>query len=322
MMKIGRAMKLKNIKAKVICSLAFFLAFSLPLQAAEKVVATVNGYPVLSSQVKKELGKKADNAANRKKALNGLIDELLVQQAIRESGVRISSIQVDQVFQSIADSNGLTWGQLLDVLDYQGVNYHQYRNQISHQLLMNEVRQQNIGKSINVTREEVEALGNSLQKQAKKSGKIKHHTALEYRVRHILLKTNPILTDRKAKAKLDHIRSDILAKKISFAAAAKNYSKDYLSGDKGGDLGFAFADIYVPDFAKIVRSSKLGVISQPFKTEHGWHILEVIDSRKADRTDDFYRQQAYKQLVNKQAQEESKNWVNGLRKRADIKILD
>ncbi|MGR3807390.1 peptidylprolyl isomerase [Pasteurella testudinis] len=303
---------------------AMLLALFMPLQgvAAEKVVATVNGYPILASQVKKELGKKADNAANRQKALDGIIDDILVQQAIQESGVRISSAQVDQVFQSIADSNGLTWGQLLDVLDYQGVNYHQYRNQIAHQLLMNEVRQQNIGKSIEVTREQVEALGNDLQKKAEKSGKVQKHTAPEYRVRHILLKTNPILTDAKAKAELSRIRAEILAKKTTFEAAAKANSKDYLSGDKGGDLGFAFPDSYVPEFAKVVRSSKPGVISQPFKTEYGWHILEVTESRKGDRTEDFYRQKAYEQIVNKQAQEEAKNWVSGLRKRATIKILD
>ncbi|MDH3001032.1 peptidylprolyl isomerase [Chelonobacter oris] len=317
-------MKLNKIKAKFIGSLALLFAFYLPVQAvaAEKVVATVNGSPILASQVKKELGKKADNAANRQKALDGLIDDLLVQQAIRESGVRISSGQVDQVFQSIADSNGLTWGQLLDVLDYQGVNYHQYRNQIAHQLLMNEVRQQNIGKSISVTREEVDALGNSLQQQAEKNGKLKKQLAPEYRVRHILLKTNPILTDQKAKAELSKIRSDILAKKTTFEAAAKANSKDYLSGDKGGDLGFAFPEIYVPEFAKVVRSSKQGTISQPFKTEHGWHILQVTETRKGDRTDDFYRQKAYEQIVNKQAQEEARNWVSGLRKRAEIKILD
>ncbi|MGV6987548.1 peptidylprolyl isomerase [Testudinibacter sp. P80/BLE/0925] len=317
-------MKLNKIKAKFICSLMFLVTCMLPLQAsaAEKVVATVNGYPILASQVKKELGKKADNAGNRQKALDGIIDDILVQQAIRESGVRISGGQVDQVFQSIADSNGLTWGQLLDVLEYQGVNYHQYRNQIAHQLLMNEVRQQNIGKSIEVTREQVEELGNSLRQQAQKRGKVQKHTATEYRVRHILLKTNPILTDAKAKAELSRIRADILAKKTSFEAAAKANSKDYLSGDKGGDLGFAFPEIYVPEFAKVVRSSKQGGISQPFKTEHGWHILQVTETRKGDRTDDFYRQKAYEQIVNKQAQAEARDWISGLRKRAEIKILD
>ncbi|KAE9525753.1 peptidylprolyl isomerase [Testudinibacter aquarius] len=317
-------MKLTCINRKFISSLALLFTILMPLQAsaAEKVVATVNGYPILASQVKKELGRKADNAANRQKALDGIIDDILVQQAIQESGVRISSAQVDKVFQSVADSNGLTWGQLLDVLDYQGVNYHEYRNQIAHQLLMNEVRQQNIGKSIDVTREQVEALGSDLQKQAEKRGAVKKHTAPEYRVRHILLKTNPILTDAKAKAELSKIRADILAKKTSFEAAAKANSKDYLSGDKGGDLGFAFPENYVPEFAKMVRTSKIGTITQPFKTEFGWHILQVTDTRKGDKTDDFYRQKAYEQIVNKQAQAESKNWVSGLRKRAQIKILN
>ncbi|WP_040977158.1 peptidylprolyl isomerase [Necropsobacter massiliensis] len=291
-------------------------------QAAERGVATVNGTPILESQVKQALGKRANTDVNRQSALNSIIDDMLVNQAIKESGVKVSEAKVDQIIEGIAAQNGLTFGQLLDALDYQGISYQHYRRQIANQLLMAEVRNQAIGKSVDVTREEVQALGQKMLKQAKETGTEKKVTGTEYQVRHILLKLNPLLNDAQAKAQLTQIRSDIIAGRISFADAALKYSKDYLSGANGGSLGFAFPEAYVGAFAKTVQTTKQGTISAPFKTEFGWHILEVTDTRQGDRTQDAYMQKAYEQIVNQQLQSASKDWVSALRKHAEIKYFN
>ncbi|TCP95232.1 periplasmic chaperone for outer membrane proteins SurA [Cricetibacter osteomyelitidis] len=290
--------------------------------AAERVVATVNGDPVLESQVQSALGKKANNEANRRAATDQVIDNILVQQAIKNSGVKITAAQVERAIENIAAQNGITYGQLLDAIEYQGMNINQYRQQIAHQMLMAAVQQQNFGKNVDVTREQVESLGNQMFNQAKESGKLQEVTATEYNVRHILLKTNPLLNDNKAKAELSKIRSDIISGKITFADAAKNYSKDYLSGANGGSLGYALPNAYVGAFQNTIVKTKKGVISQPFKTEFGWHILEVVDTRQSDVTKDVYLQKAYEQIVNKQLQEESRDWVKGLRRGADIQYLN
>lgn len=309
-------MKTTFLKSLFLSTIGLF-AVSTSVQAVEQVVATVDGMPILESQVKRALGKRANNEANRAKALDSIIDDLLVQKAIQESGVSVSMAQVDQVIEGIAAQNGLTYGQLLDALDHQGMSLNQFRSQIHNQILMAEVRNRSVGKHIDVTREQVEALGKQLQQ----SGSLKKVTATEYRVRHILLKLNPMLNDAQAKAQLSQIRADIAAGKTSFDKAAIAHSKDYLSGANGGDLGFAFPEIYAPAFAQAVKTAKKGTISAPFKTEFGWHILEVTDTREGDRTEDAYRQKAYEQLVNQQLQEEAKDWVKALRKGADIQIL-
>ncbi|WP_386689302.1 MULTISPECIES: peptidylprolyl isomerase [unclassified Lonepinella] len=313
-------MKLHSLKSIFLIAISA-LVISINVQAVEQVVATIDGTPILESQVRKALGGKANTESNRTKALDNIIDDMLVQKAIKESGVKVNPAQVDQIVRHIAAQNGLTYGQLLDALDYQGISLQQFRNNIANQILMSEVRNRTIGKYIDVSREQVEALSHQMWEQAKNSGNQQALTTTHYRVRHILLKLTPLLNDEQAKAELNKIRTDIASGKTTFESAAKDYSKDYLSGANGGDLGFAPADNYVPEFAKQVANAKRGAITAPFKTEFGWHILEVTDTKQGKASENMFHQKAYETLVNQQLQEESKDWVKALRKGADIQYL-
>ena len=206
------------------------VAFTSMAQAGERVVATVDGIPILESQVRANMGKKGD----RQSALDKIIDDLLVQKAIQESGVKIDPREIDRVVEDTAARNGLTYGQFLDALDYQGISLNTFRQQIANQMMMGAVRNKAINESVAVTREEVVALGQKMLDEAKSQGTAQKVTGKEYEVRHILLKLNPMLNDAQAKAELTRIRSDIIAGKMTFAEAALKYSKDYLSGANGG----------------------------------------------------------------------------------------
>ena len=292
-------------------------AFS-SVYAEERVVATVDGIPVLESQVRAVMGKKG----NQQAALDKIIDDILVQKAIQESGIQINPEQIDFIIEDTAARNGLTYGQFLDALDYQGISLDDFRQQIVNQMIMSGVRDHAISNSVQVTREEVEALAQKMLKEAKTNGTEQKVTGKEYEVRHILIKLNPLMNDAQAKAELTRIRSDIQSGKISFADAALKYSKDYLSGANGGSLGYAFPEAYVGPFAEVVRNTKPGVISAPFKSEFGWHILEVTGTREGDRTEEAYRQKAYEKIVNSQLQDATKDWVKALRKTADIQYFN
>lgn len=313
-------MKLPSVKSLLI---AIFTLFSITaVQAEERVVATVDGYPIMQSQLKKALGKRANTEANRKAALESLVDEFLVQRAIQESGVQVNPQYVDQMIEVMAAQNGLTYGQFLDALDYQGISLEQYSQQIAHQILMEQVRHQAIGQSIEVKPEELEVLAKELLESDKKKGKLKTSKATQYRISHILIKLNPIMDDAKAKAKLTELFKEIQAGKITFEAAAALNSLDYVSGADGGNLGWNFLEVYDPAFSKVAKATKKGQVSQPFKTQFGWHILKITDTRESDRTQDVYLQKAYQQSVNKQAQEAAKDWVKALKKNAEIKYFD
>lgn len=294
------------------------VAFTSMAQAGERVVATVDGIPILESQVRANMGKKG----NRQSALDKIIDDILVQKAVQESGVKIDPREIDRVVEDTAARNGLTYGQFLDALDYQGISLNAFRQQIANQMVMGAVRNKAIQESIDVTREEVVALGQKMLDEAKSQGTAQKVTGKEYEVRHILLKLNPMLNDAQAKAELTRIRSDIIAGKTTFADAALKYSKDYLSGANGGNLGYAFPETYAPQFAQTVVKSKQGVISAPFKTEFGWHILEVTGTRDGDLTTEAYTQKAYERLVNTQLQDATNDWVKALRKRANIQYFN
>lgn len=313
-------MKLTSVKSLWITLCALF-AFQ-PVFAEERVVATVDGQPIMQSEVKRALGQKANTEANYKAALENVIDDFLVQRAIKESGIQINYAYVDQMIEEIAIQNGITYGQLLDALDYQGISLNQYREQLAQQMLMEQVRQQTVGKAIQVDPQQVKALAKEMLDKAKQNGNVKAANVTEYRISHILLKTNPILNDAKVKAKLASFVADIKAGKTTFEELAKANSQDYGSGADGGDLGWNVLNAYDPAFAAAASKSKVGVISAPFKSQFGWHILKVTDTRKGDRTEDAYMQKAYEQLANKQAQEASKDWIKALKKQAEIKYMN
>ncbi|NBH76083.1 peptidylprolyl isomerase [Rodentibacter pneumotropicus] len=309
-------MKKSVLKSLFIVTLGV-LSFS-SVYAEERVVATVDGIPVLESQVRAAMGKKGNHQA----ALNKVIDDILVQKAIKESGVKINPREIDFIVEDIAAKNGLTYGQFLDALDYQGISLNAFRQQIANQMMMSGVRSHAINTSVQVTREEIDALGQKMLNEARANGTEQKVTGKEYEVRHILLKLNPLLNDAQAKAELNQIRADIISGKTTFADAALKYSKDYLSGANGGSLGYAFPETYVGAFAKAVQTTKQGSISAPFKSEFGWHILEVTGTRDGDRTEDAYRQKAYEKIVNSQLQDATKDWVKALRKTADIQYFN
>lgn len=142
------------------------VAFASMAQAEERVVATVDGIPVLESQVRANMGKKGD----RQSAIDKIIDDILVQKAIQESGVKIDPREIDHIVEDTAARNGLTYGQFLDALDYQGISLNTFRQQIANQMMMGAVRNKAIQESIDVTREEVVALGQKNVRRSERKG--------------------------------------------------------------------------------------------------------------------------------------------------------
>jgi peptidyl-prolyl cis-trans isomerase SurA len=135
--------------------------------------------------------------------------------------------------------------------------------------------------------------------------------------RHILMKTTELLDDATVEQKLRAIRERII-KGEDFGTLAKAFSEDPGSGAEGGDLGWTGPGTFVPEFESTLDKLKVDEISQPFHTQFGWHIVQLLGRRQFDNTEDLKRQHAFAQLRESKADEETELWLRRLRDEAYV----
>ncbi len=143
----------------------------------------------------------------------------------------------------------------------------------------------------------------------------------EVKARHILIKQSVILSDNKAKEMLAQFREQILSGEKTFAELAKEHSADPGSASRGGDLGWSRPDRYAEEFKQRVSTLEKGVISEPFRTQFGWHIVEVTDRRTLDATQESKRDKAYQMLFSRKYREEVDTWRQEMRDRAYVRVV-
>jgi peptidyl-prolyl cis-trans isomerase SurA len=131
-------------------------------------------------------------------------------------------------------------------------------------------------------------------------------------VRHILMKTNELTDDATVKQKLAALRERII-KGEDFAGLAKTLSEDTGSAVEGGDLGWAAAGTYVPEFDQAIAGLKDGELSEPVHTQFGWHLIQMLGRRRYDNTDEMKRRQAAEAIRASKADEETELWMRHLR---------
>ncbi len=135
--------------------------------------------------------------------------------------------------------------------------------------------------------------------------------------RHILVRPNELRNDQAVQEKLNALREQIIAGE-DFAKLASTNSEDVASAAEGGDLGWSAAGTFVPEFEKVVNSLPENEVSQPFRTQYGWHIVQVLGRRVHDNTDEARRQKAFAALRESKAEEETEIWLRRLRDEAFI----
>lgn len=144
----------------------------------------------------------------------------------------------------------------------------------------------------------------------------------EVNARHILIQPSIILSDDKAKVMLEGYLADIKAGKADFAELAKAHSADPGSAARGGELGWADPNIYVGEFKEALLNLDVDQFAGPFKTTHGWHIVQLMEERKLDATDKAIEDQAYGMIFKRKFAEEAEAWLRQTRDEAYIEILD
>ena len=144
---------------------------------------------------------------------------------------------------------------------------------------------------------------------------------VELNARHILIKPSVILSDEKAQQMLQEFRTEILAGEADFAELAKEHSADPGSALKGGELGWADPNAYVPEFRDTLNTLAVDEISQPVRSVHGWHLVQLLDKRVGDATEKLKEDKAYQLLFQRKFSEETDAWLREIRASAYIDVI-
>ncbi len=137
--------------------------------------------------------------------------------------------------------------------------------------------------------------------------------------RHILMRPNEVQDDATTRQRLEAIRTRILAGE-DFGALASVTSEDPGSASRGGDLGWNVPGTFDPAFEKVLGDLKDDEISEPFRTQFGWHIVQVLGRRTHDQSDEVRRQKVLTALRESKVDEETELWLRRLRDEAYVEI--
>ncbi|MCW8945488.1 MAG: peptidylprolyl isomerase [Sedimenticola sp.] len=138
-------------------------------------------------------------------------------------------------------------------------------------------------------------------------------------VRHILISTNEVTSNSDAKTRLEQLRKRIIGGD-DFEALARSHSDDKASAIKGGDLGWITPGALLPRFEEEIAKLAPGELTEPFRTEFGWHLAQLITRRQHDSTAEIQKADARKTISDRKVAEEGELYLRRLKDEAYIDI--
>ena len=136
------------------------------------------------------------------------------------------------------------------------------------------------------------------------------------KARHILITPNEIIDDATARQQLENALERIEAGE-DFGELAKLLS-DGPTAPVGGDLGWSDPGSFVPEFEEVMNDLEIGEVSEPFRSPFGWHIVEVLERRVYDNTEDLKRRNCDARIRNSKMEDETQLWMRRLRDEAFV----
>jgi peptidyl-prolyl cis-trans isomerase SurA len=139
------------------------------------------------------------------------------------------------------------------------------------------------------------------------------------RVRHILIRTNEVVSESDARRRLDDILERVVNGRADFAEMARVHSDDASAG-RGGELDWVYPGDTVPDFERAMQELKVNEISRPVRTPFGYHLIQVLERRAADMSPERRRLQARQALRERKSDEAFQEWLRQVRDRAYVEL--
>lgn len=296
--------------------LLFFLTFAWS-KPIDKTVVSINSDVILESDIdrfQKKLQSKSfqelfggvDPSAlkDRNTVLQLLIEETLVDQQVKRLELQANDQEVDAQIRTIIRRNGITEAQLNERLKQLGTNLSDYRTGIKRQIERRNLIDREIKPSLEVTEEQ---LRHYYQRQASSGGK-----DVQYHLAHIVSAN---------KAKAEELYQNLKNNPDSFGSIAKESSEDSSTASSGGDLGFLSLSSLSSELKRVVTKLAPGAISNPVKTNAGYHILKLIETRASDfaTLSKEKREALRSQMINSEVEKKMMLWLE--RKKGEAHIV-
>ena len=145
------------------------------------------------------------------------------------------------------------------------------------------------------------------------------HIVKQTKARHILIRPNELNTETEIIARLRQLRNRIVGG-ASFDELAKSHSEDRASAINGGDLGWVSPGQMVPQFEAAMNSLKPGEVSEPFQSQFGWHIMQTLERRDLDNSEEFSQNKAKEFIRQRKIEEMTETWLRQVREEAYVVI--
>jgi len=404
-----------------------FVKAGVPL---DRIIAIVEDDVVMQSELKKKLhtvrqqlkqqGTQPPPAsALERQILNQLVLTKLQLQLAERTGIRIDDEALNNTISKIAASNQVSLTQFREILEKDGYDYQQFREDIRSELTVTRLRQRHVENRVSVTDREIdnflttqevqgnveteyriahiliatpEAASPEMIEQTKlvakkvlddlrngqnfaelaasvsdgqkalqggdlgwrkrsqvptlfvdyiddlKEGDVsvliqsasgfhiikllsvrssEKHIVTQTLARHILIQPNELITSEDAKLRLDQLKLRIEGGD-DFAVLAQAHSEDTVSAAEGGSLGWVTPGDLVPKFEDQMNKLQPGETSDPFQSQFGWHIVQVLERREYDNTEDSKRGRARQIIRKRKIEEASQNWLRTMREEAFV----
>jgi len=268
-----------------------FVTLKPPLDKGKTVVASVNGADITKDQLYDAMLE-----AGGTTTVNSLIMYEVVGQEAKKEKITVSEADIDKEVENIKKSYGSEDG-FNQMLTQYNLTLEALRKEMVPQVQLTKL----LTPKVNVTDQEV--------KDFYEANKASMSTPEQVRASHILVKT---------KEEADAIEKELKGG-ADFAALAKEKSTDTGSKENGGDLNFFGKGQMVPEFEEAAFKLKVGEISEPVKSNYGYHIIKVTEKKEAvNPTLDDKKVEIKEQLTKQKISEMSSEYIQGLRDKAKI----
>jgi parvulin-like peptidyl-prolyl isomerase len=305
-----------------------------------EVIAKINGVELKSKVIKFQFNRAMRDqpgqmsAADKKKFIQVLIDNEMVRELIYQEGKKDNQVIPPEEINAELEKMKSAFGydseeKLIEALKARDINLEELKRTIEVDLVARNLLDKNIRGKINISDKQVE--------KYYEENKAQFFRPDSFKTQHIFIPHIPVELQKSKHPSELMKRKDELSKEAEkeinevykklkpdtdFGELAKNYSKDEGSAKNGGDLGFMYKGVFDPEFDAAVSKLKIGEVSGVVKTGFGFHIIKLNETRPPEQAPfEEVKESIQKHLFMEEANSKVQDYIDGLRKKAHIKLM-